>query len=97
MPTGRNTCRRRAPAAHHPINRTWKGSAARHKGYLLGPIGLTVRCMRTTSECLVKAAEMDRRSDACPDAAIAADYEKMARSWRRIARETALEWAFEIY
>ena len=48
-----------------------------------------LRIMRTTSECLVKAAEMDRLSDACPVAAIAAEYESFAAYWRGLARLAA--------
>ena len=41
--------------------------------------------MRTTAQCLVKAAEMERLADACPIAGIAADYELLALYWRRLA------------
>ena len=51
--------------------------------------------MRSTSQCLVKAAEMDRLSDDCPNAVIAADYQEMAVSWRRIARQAARQAPFE--
>jgi hypothetical protein len=41
--------------------------------------------MLTTAQCLVKAAEMEWLADTCPIAVIAADYEKMAVLWRRLA------------
>jgi hypothetical protein len=45
--------------------------------------------MRSTGQCLVKAAEMDRASDTCPNAMIAASYEILAKHWRRIAEQAA--------
>ena len=36
------------------------------------------RILKTASECLVKAAEMDRASDDCPLAARAAEFEELA-------------------
>jgi hypothetical protein len=46
--------------------------------------------MRTASECLVKAAEMDRLSDDCPVAVDAAEFEELAVHWRGLARLAAL-------
>ena len=48
------------------------------------------RISRTASECLVKAAEMDRASDDCPVAATAAEFEELAIYWRGFARLAAL-------
>jgi hypothetical protein len=45
--------------------------------------------MRTAGQCLVKAAEMERVADNCSNAAVAAGYENLAVSWRRIARQAA--------
>jgi hypothetical protein len=47
--------------------------------------------MRTAGECLVKAAEMESVADDCPVSSIAAGYEKLAVSWRWIARQAALQ------
>ena len=41
--------------------------------------------MLTAGQCLAKAAEMDRCADSCPDAAMAAQYEKLAVEWRLLA------------
>jgi hypothetical protein len=41
--------------------------------------------MRTTAQCLVKAAKMERFADTCQIPAMAADYERMAVYWRRLA------------
>jgi hypothetical protein len=45
--------------------------------------------MRTASECLVKAAEMDQLSDDCPVAVMAAEYEELGVYWRGLARLAA--------
>ena len=46
--------------------------------------------MRTASECLVKAAEMDRLSDDCPFPTKAAGFDELAVYWRGLARLAAL-------
>ena len=45
--------------------------------------------MRTPSQCLVKAAEMDRLSDDCPVAVAAAEFDELAIYWRGLARLAA--------
>jgi hypothetical protein len=45
--------------------------------------------VRTTAECLVKAAEMERLSDDCPIATRATEYEELAAYWRGVARLAA--------
>ena len=52
--------------------------------------------MRTTAQCLVKAAEMEWLADTCTIPAIAADYEKMAACWRRLARQAGWQDEFHI-
>ena len=42
--------------------------------------------MLTASECLVKAAEMDRLSDNCPTGIMAAEFEELGVYWRGLAR-----------
>jgi hypothetical protein len=44
------------------------------------------RILRTASECLVKAAEMDRASDDCATGIMAAEFEELGVYWRGLAR-----------
>lgn len=52
-------------------------------------IRLGCQSMRTSAECLVKAAEMERLSDGCPLATRATEYEELAAYWRGLARLAA--------
>jgi hypothetical protein len=42
--------------------------------------------MRSASQCLVKAAEMDQLSDNCPTGGMATEYEELGVYWRGLAR-----------
>lgn len=50
--------------------------------------------MRSAQQCLVKAAEMDRAADTCPDAAMSADFEELAVMWRQVAVQAAWQEGF---
>lgn len=50
--------------------------------------------MRTAAQCLVKAANMDRCSDSSGMPVDAANYERLAHEWRRIARMAARQDQF---
>jgi hypothetical protein len=56
--------------------------------------GAPGQMMRTAAQCLSKAAEMDQRALCCPNAAAAADYKKMALTWRALAQQAAWQDGF---
>jgi hypothetical protein len=45
--------------------------------------------MRSSEECLLKAAEMDALAETCKSVADATQYKAMAHSWRDLARQAA--------
>jgi hypothetical protein len=51
--------------------------------------GWKVPYMRTASECLCKAADMDLKASQCVMADEAAAYADMAETWRQLAHEAA--------
>jgi hypothetical protein len=46
--------------------------------------------MRTSDECLAKAAELERTADSCLVPALAAEYKTLACQWRIVALRA--EW-----
>jgi hypothetical protein len=59
-------------------------------------MGLENLPMRTESECLTKAAEMDAKAEACQGAEAHASYSRLAESWRHAGRQAAWQHAFAL-
>jgi len=53
--------------------------------------------MKTASECLCKATDMDLKASQCVMAAEAAAYADMAETWRQLAHEAAWHNAFSSF
>ena len=52
--------------------------------FFLGPLG-DIEAMRTSSECLARAVEMERRAAAASMPAVRLSYSQLALCWRELA------------